>query len=71
MTLQVATSGVWIFQVRDLCEEVDALLSIEVAVTQERSPGSGEAHHRQGNRDWHIHLGAELLKAYFSSLFGQ
>ena len=44
---------------------MDALLSIEMAVTQERPTRSGEAHHRQGNRDWHIHLGARLLKPNF------
>ena len=51
---------VWFWQVCNLGEEVDALLPIEVAVSEERSSGTREAHHRQRNRDRHIHLGALL-----------
>ena len=40
----------------NLCEKVDALLSIEVAVSEERSAGAGETHHRQRHWDWHVHL---------------
>ena len=57
-------------QMGNLCEEVDSLLSIEVAVSQERSAGTGETHHRQRHWDWHIHL--QVQNSYIgSTFFGQ
>ena len=50
----------------NLCEEVDPLLSIEVAVSKERSAGAGEAHHWQGHRDRHVHLGGNRASFYVS-----
>ena len=39
-----------------LCEEVDSLLAVEVAISEEGSARSREAHHRQRHRDRHVHL---------------
>ena len=39
-----------------LCEEVDALLAVEVTIAEEGSARSREAHHRQRHRDRHVHL---------------
>ena len=40
----------------NLCEEVDSLLAVEVAIAEEGSARAREAHHRQRHRDRHVHL---------------
>ena len=48
----------------NLCEEVDALLAIEVTVSEEGPARPGEAHHRQRHRDRHVHLDPEELNFF-------
>ena len=58
---KVSNDWIWLTVALNLCEEVDALLAIEVAVAEERAARSGEAHHRQRHRDRHIHLDEEAF----------
>ena len=50
--------------VLNLCEEVDPLLAIEVAVPKEGSARSGEAHHGQRDRDGHVHLRGKVVLSW-------
>ena len=48
----------------NLCEEVDSLLAVEVAISEEGSARSREAHHRQRHRDRHVHLDGGHFVSY-------
>ena len=51
-----------------LCEEVDSLFAVEVAIAEEGSARAREAHHRQRHRDRHVHLEGGPFACWY--LFG-
>ena len=62
---------------KNLCEEVDSLLAVEVTISEEGSARAREAHHRQRHRDRHVHLDGGPFVSYpinlapISPCFGQ